>query len=254
MRRRDQGQMNSNTLLHEAARLISAATNVYAFTGAGVSVESGIPDFRSASGLWSRFDPVEYGTLGAFRKHPEKVWKMLGELAEIADAKPNPGHVAMARMEERGWLKGIITQNIDGLHQKAGSCNVVEFHGTIFRLVCLSCGMRFPLEEFRHDLPPVCPSCMEIMKPDVVFFDESIPEEAFQAAREIVTSADLMIVAGTSCNVMPAAMIPLEVMQRGGKIIEINPEPALSEAAAVAIRAPFSLSMQGIFQALEAEC
>jgi len=246
-------EMSLGARLHEAGRLVAASFRVYAFTGAGVSVESGIPDFRSASGLWSRYDPLEYGTLGAFRRDPVKVWKMLSELVAIADAMPNSGHEAMALMEQQGWLKGIITQNIDGLHQKSGSHNVVEFHGTLSRLICLNCGSKYPVEQFLKDLPPVCPECGELMKPDVVFFDEPIPGEALQAVERIVAAADLLIVAGTSCNVMPAAMIPLEVYQRGGKIIEINPEPALGEMAAVILDAPFSVAMRGLLAELDAE-
>ncbi len=245
-------KMNMNEALRSAARLVASSSSAYAFTGAGVSVESGIPDFRSASGLWSRYDLMEYGTLGAFRRDPKKVWKMLMELVEIVHAMPNAGHRAMSRMEERGWLRGIITQNIDGLHQKAGSLNVVEFHGTVFRLVCLACGRKFPLADFMNALPPVCPSCGEILKPDVVFFDEAIPEDAMRAVKNIVAHADLLIVAGTSCNVMPAAMIPAEVHQRGGRIIEINPEPALSDMASVVIHGSFSKAMQGMLEQLEA--
>lgn len=233
-----------------AARLVHEASNVYAFTGAGVSVESGIPDFRSASGLWSRFDPMEYGTLGAFRRDPEKVWRMLQELVEIVDAEPNAGHRAMARMEEAGLLSGIITQNIDGLHQKAGSRNVIEFHGSVFRLVCLDCHRKFPLVRFADSLPPLCPDCSTIMKPDVVFFDEAIPPDALKQAERIVSRADVLIVAGTSCNVMPAALIPLEVHERGGKIVEINPEPVLKDMAAVIISGPFASSMEQLVKAL----
>ncbi len=234
-----------------AAELIKSSSKVYAFTGAGVSVESGIPDFRSADGLWSRFDPMEYGTIGAFRKDPKKVWSMLSHLVAICSAEPNEGHVAMAHLEEMGAIKGIVTQNIDGLHQKAGSRNVVEFHGSIFRLVCLSCSRKFPLEDFTDNLPPLCPECCEIMKPDIVFFDEPIPQDAMKAAQHIASTADLLIVAGTSCNVMPAAMIPLEVHQRGGRIIEVNLEPAVSELASVVVEAPFAGSMFRIFEKLQ---
>ncbi len=233
-----------------AARLVHEASNVYAFTGAGVSVESGIPDFRSASGLWSRFDPMEYGTLGAFRRDPEKVWRMLQELVQIVDAEPNAGHRAMARMEEAGLLSGIITQNIDGLHQKAGSRNVIEFHGSVFRLVCLDCHRKFPLDRFADSLPPFCPDCSTIMKPDVVFFDEAIPPDALKQAERIVSRADVLIVAGTSCNVMPAALIPLEVHERGGEIVEINPEPVLKDMSAVIISGPFASSMEQLVKAL----
>jgi len=237
--------------LLQAAELIQKSSCVYALTGAGASVESGIPDFRSASGLWARFDPMEYGSIGAFRQAPLKVWEMLRELVAIIDAVPNAGHRAMAVMEERGWLQGIVTQNIDGLHQRAGSRNVVEFHGTVHRLVCLSCGKQYDIGEFRQDLPPSCPMCEAIMKPDVVFFDEPIPAEALQAASQVTKTAHVLIVAGTSCNVMPAAMIPVDVHRRGGRIIEVNPEPVLSGMADIVVDMPFAAAMQGMLAALE---
>ena len=129
-----------NNQISKAVSLLNSSNKTIALTGAGVSTESGIPDFRSKGGLWSRFDPAEYGTLGAFRRDPVKVWQMLAELVEIVDAKPNPGHQAMAKLEALGLLTGIITQNIDGLHQEAGSKNVIELHGSVHRNYCMDCG------------------------------------------------------------------------------------------------------------------
>ncbi len=237
--------------LLQTAELLHKSSCVYALTGAGASVESGIPDFRSASGLWARFDPMEYGSIGAFRRDPVKVWDMLRELMAIVDALPNDGHRAMAVMEQRGWLQGIVTQNIDGLHQRAGSRNVVEFHGTVHRLVCLSCGQQYDIGGFMQALPPKCPTCGSIMKPDVVFFDEPIPHEALETVSQVTEIADVLIVAGTSCNVMPAAMIPVDVHRRGGRIIEVNPEPVLSDMADVVVDMPFTAAMQGMLAALE---
>lgn len=230
-------------LADRAAALIRKAGKVIALTGAGVSTESGIPDFRGRSGLWSRYDPMEYGTLGAFRRDPHKVWIMLAELLAITDASPNAGHEAMAAMEEMGFLRGIITQNIDGLHQKAGSRTVVEFHGSLAAFSCGRCRSSYPLAEVLvMKLPPVC-QCGAILKPDVVFFDEAIPPEALAMTEELVGGADVLIVAGTSCQVAPASAIPGMVRQGGGRIIELSLDPALGQMADVTLKGGFRATM-----------
>ncbi|MCK5192519.1 MAG: NAD-dependent deacylase [Desulfobulbaceae bacterium] len=237
--------------IEEAARMLGESHKVIALTGAGVSTESGIPDFRSAGGLWSRFDPMEYGTLGAFENDPRKVWEMLRELVDIADATPNPGHKALAKMEEAGILKGIITQNIDMLHQKAGNRIVVEFHGSISMFTCLECMKKYKLTDVRQmKLPPQCESCSTVLKPDIVFFDEQIPPLAIQQTDDLLKGADLLLVAGTSCQVMPASMIPNRVYQSGGKIIEINLEPALQAIARISLASGFSETMTALTDAL----
>ncbi len=243
--------MIQETAIQEAAGMLRQSRKVIALTGAGVSTESGIPDFRSAGGLWSRFDPMEYGTLGAFENDPRKVWEMLRELVDIADATPNPGHKALAKMEEAGILKGIITQNIDMLHQKAGSRTVVEFHGSISMFTCLECMRKYTLTDVRHmKLPPQCESCSAILKPDIVFFDEQIPPLAIQQTDDLLQGADVLLVAGTSCQVMPASMIPNRVYQSGGKIIEINLEPALQNIARISLASGFSETMTALTDAL----
>ena len=220
-------------LLARAADWMATANKTIAFTGAGVSTESGIPDFRSAGGLWSRYNPAEYGTLGAFLSNPAKVWEMLAEMAEVFDTSPNSGHVALAELEADGALAGIITQNVDGLHQAAGSRHVVEFHGSGRTYSCLTCGASYPRATVRAlPVPPKCPQevsgkrCDAILKPDVVFFDEMIPPKAIAEAEQLVQGADLILVAGTSCEVFPAAEIPQQVRRQGGRIVEINLEPA----------------------------
>lgn len=236
--------------LTKAARVIRRARKTIALTGAGVSTESGIPDFRSKGGLWSRFDPMEYGTLGAFRQDPVKVWRMLSELLFIVDALPNKGHQVMAAMEQEGLLHGIITQNIDGLHQKAGSRSVVEFHGTMNTFSCLSCGSSFLLEEVMGiKLPPRC-KCGEVLKPDVVFFDETIPPEALLMTENLINSADVLIVAGTSCQVVPASSIPYLVHQCGGVVIEVNLEPVLQGIAEISLQGKFTKTMTSLAEAL----
>jgi len=234
-----------NKKIKDAAAILKKAKKAIALTGAGVSTESGIPDFRSKSGLWSRFDPMEYGTISAFRQDPAKVWKMLKELISITDAQPNPGHLAMAEFEDKNILKGIITQNIDLLHQKAGSKNVIEFHGSIDSLSCLDCGRQYPLSSLqKKQIPPSCIHCQSLLKPDVVFFDEQIPPEAFSKSRELIQGADCLLVAGTSCQVIPASFFPTQVHDQGGAIIELNLEPALGSMATVVLQGGFSKTMQ----------
>ena len=237
--------------IQQAAQLIRRANKVIALTGAGVSTESGIPDFRSQDGLWSRFDPMEYGTWGAFRRDPEKVWGMLAELLALLDAKPNDGHRAMAQLEEKGLLSGIITQNIDSLHQQAGSTNVVEYHGSMASLSCVQCVVSLPLDEvIQQDIPPRCSVCKTLLKPDIVFFDEQIPATALQQTEELVHHADLLLVAGTSCQVVPAAYIPQQILAQGGAIIEINKEPVLQTQAEVILEGSFSDRMSQLVEEL----
>lgn len=237
--------------LDKAIELLQKSCNRVALTGAGVSTESGIPDFRSENGLWSRYDPIEYGTLGSFIANPAKVWKMLACLLEVVDAEPNKGHRALAVLEQLGQLSGIITQNIDGLHQKGGSKNVVEFHGTLDTFTCLSCNDRYDLDFVKNTtLPPCCASCQAILKPDIVFFDERIPAIVLSQTEVLLSSADLLLVAGTSCQVQPAAGIPLAVHSNGGRIIEINREPALGHIADVTLEGNFSTMMEKLIKRL----
>ena len=236
-------------MLARAVELITTSRKAIAFTGAGVSTESGIPDFRSAAGLWARFDPAEYATLGAFKADPEKVWHMLAEMEQVLQVQPNAGHQAMADLEAGGVLHGIITQNVDGLHQAAGSRRVVEFHGSSRTFTCLTCGAGYPREQVRamatpprciHTIPDNGGLCGAVLKPDVVFFDEMIPPQALAGAWELVQEADVVIVAGTSCEVYPAAEIPHRVRAQGGTIIEINREPVASLRADVSLVGNFS--------------
>ena len=238
-------------LFDKAVSLFRMSRNGVALTGAGVSTESNIPDFRGRNGLWSRYDPIEYGTLGAFKVNPEKVWQMLAALLDGIDAKPNPGHKALAALEEQGLLAGVITQNIDSLHQKGGSTNVVEFHGSFDTFSCLSCGDSYDLHFVKKkQLPPRCASCHAILKPDIVFFDERIPEKVLQQSEELLIPADLLLVAGTSCQVQPAARLPFMMHNRGGKIIEINREPVLGHIAAVSLQGNFATVMEELLARL----
>ncbi len=240
--------------LKQAAAWMATSRKTIAFTGAGVSTESGIPDFRSAGGLWARYDPAEYATLGAFRADPEKVWRMLAEMEEVFAAEPNAGHLAMAELEAEGGLAGIVTQNVDGLHQAGGSRAVVEFHGSGRSYSCLSCGASFLRAEVRAmGVPPHCPgrenqTCGAILKPDVVFFDEAIPPRAISETGRLVHGAELVLVVGTSCEVYPANEIPQQVRARGGRVVEINLEPALGLAPDVSLIGRFSEVMPSLVE------
>lgn len=213
--------------LGEAAEIIRKSKNMIALTGAGVSVESGIPDFRSAGGLWDKYDPAIYATIQSFNSMPERVWDMIFEMIDItATAKPNKAHYALAELESMNYLKALITQNIDNLHQAAGSRNVIEFHGNASRLECLRCGKIYEASGFdlaRKKIPR-CGSCGVILKPSVVFFGEMIPPDALHKSAEYAATADVVLVAGTSAIVYPAAAIPQQARRNGAKIIEFNIE------------------------------
>ena len=208
-----------------AMELLGRARRVTALTGSGLSVASGIPSFRGSQGLWEKYDPFEYASLDSFLARPDKVWEMLRELAAtMAQARPNPGHLALTRLQELGRLSSVITQNVDNLHQEAGTKGVIEFHGNGSSLACLECGGRVAAKGVALDkLPPRCP-CGGVLKPEVVFFGEAIPEQALMAAIREAESADLMLVIGTSAVVTPASLMPRIAAHKGTPIIEINTE------------------------------
>jgi len=212
-------------LIKKTARAIRQTKKVVALTGAGISVESGIPDFRGPGGLWEKFDPMEYATIEAFLANPQKVWVMLKEMGILLEkAKPNPAHFALAKLENMGYLSSIVTQNIDNLHQDAGSKRVIEFHGNSKKLVCLLCGRLYDQQEIHLDrLPPRCP-CTGVLKPNVVFFGEPIPADAHLEAQKEAGSCGLMLVIGTSAVVSPACDLPVMAKRTGAAVVEINLE------------------------------
>ena len=212
-------------VVKKAAEEIVKGKKVAALTGAGISAESGIPPFRGAGGLWERFDPEEYADISSFRRDPAKVWTMFKEFQAVMDrARPNPGHLGLAQLEELGYLKVVITQNVDGLHQDAGNKEVVEFHGNNRWLVCLNCGSRYAsCTVSLETLPPLC-DCQGVLKPDAVFFGEPIPLETLYRAREEAFTCKVMLVIGTSAIVYPAADMPHLAKAAKAKIVEINPE------------------------------
>lgn len=218
--------------IHFAADLLRQARHAVILTGAGISTPSGIPDFRSeGTGLWSKDEPLEVASLSTFRTHPERFYNWFRPLAgDIYKAQPNPAHQALARLEEQGLLKNIITQNIDILHQKAGSKNVIETHGSLATLTCTHCYDKYPHEQFlpaflQEGEIPRCPACNSVLKPDVILFGEQLPQQAWMAAQQAARACDLMIVAGSSLEVLPVAGLPMQAVDRGAHLIIINNSP-----------------------------
>lgn len=206
------------------AALVRAEQPCVVLTGAGISTESGIPDFRSPTGIWAQYNPMEYATIDAFVADPAKVWEFYGmRLAALAEAEPNDGHRALAELEERGWIDAVVTQNVDGLHLRAGSRNVVEVHGSIRTASCMVCGRIVPAAEALAGLPvPPCPDCGHVLKPDVVLFGELLPATAIERATHLAGEARLLLVVGSSLEVFPVAGLPLETLGAGGKVAIVN--------------------------------
>jgi NAD-dependent deacetylase len=222
----------SPTAIEDAAELVRKAKRAVALTGAGISTPSGIPDFRSeGTGLWSRDEPLEVASLSAFRMAPERFFRWFRPLAsQIVDAQANPAHLALAELEQAGCLKTIITQNIDGLHQKAGSTCVLETHGTMRTLTCTSCYQKHEAELFLQSFIdegkiPVCSLCRGILKPDVILFGEQLPHSAWMQAQRAARQCDLMLVAGSSLEVLPVAGLPMQALDRGAHLIVVNNTP-----------------------------
>ena len=214
-------------LAEEAAALWRRAGCVIALTGAGVSVPSGIPDFRSPGGLWARYDPAEVATIQALRKRPKRVWEFIREAVLVfGQARPNAAHRALAALEASGRLEAVITQNIDNLHQEAGSRRVIEFHGSGKRFYCMDCRKQFDpagaASIAAEALPWRCDACSGVIRPDFVFFGEQIPTAALSESLELAGRADLAVIVGTSGEVAPANSIPYQVKAAGGKVVEIN--------------------------------
>ena len=213
-------------LIQRAAQDLAAAENVVALTGAGISVESGIPPFRGKGGLWEKIDPLEYAHIDAFMRDPAKVWQVLiKDMNDVVQkAEPNAAHKSLARLEEMGILKTIITQNIDGLHQTAGNTDVIEFHGNFAWQKCMQCGNRCETHKIHADtIPPRC-DCGGIYRPEVIFFGELIPSQHLSRSQLAASQCDIMLVIGTSAIVQPASLMPVISKESGAKVIEINPE------------------------------
>lgn len=214
----------SNHALENAAQALRNSKSTIAFTGAGISVESGIPPFRGPGGVWSKHDPAKFEKQ-YFKRNPEEVWPLLKKIFfdMLGKAQPNPAHVALAELEYAGKLTAVITQNIDGLHQKAGNHTVLEYHGSIRHMQCMSCRAFYDSADISLDkLPPPCPACGGLLKPDFVFFGEGVPSEVHYEAQRLAKECDVCLIIGTGGEVMPAGRIPYVAKNRGATLIEIN--------------------------------
>ncbi|MGH3135726.1 MAG: SIR2 family NAD-dependent protein deacylase [Gaiellaceae bacterium] len=234
------------------AALIRERQPCVVLTGAGVSTESGIPDFRSASGIWAEVDPLEVASIQAFRRDPERVWSFYRERIHILrDAEPNAAHVALAELERRGYVSAIVTQNIDVLHVRAGSREVIEMHGSIRSAQCLRCLWSEPgdavLAQLDTQSTPICPHCSDVLKPGVVLFGELLPPGAMERATELARAAGLVLVVGSSLEVWPAAGLPLEA--RAFAIVNEGPT-ALDDRALLKIDAPAGETLAAVADAL----
>ena len=209
----------------DVADVVATARHCIVFTGAGISAESGIPTFRGAGGLWERHRPEELATPEAFARDPELVWRWYRWRQEVVyRAEPNPGHRAIAELEALGVVKAVITQNVDGLHQRAGSRDVVELHGSLWRARCVRCGAVYRLDKPVEEIPPRCPRCGGLLRPDVVWFGEPLPQDAWERAVELASRSDAVLVVGTSGVVYPAAYIPRIAKDHGAVVVEVNVE------------------------------
>lgn len=221
---------NMEDKIQEAARILAGSKHIVAFTGAGMSVESGIPPFRGEGGIWNQYDPdaleIEY-----YYRHTQESWniirKVFYDYFNNSEVQPNPGHRVLAKWEKEGRLDCVITQNIDDLHTVAGNRNVLEFHGNMSRFLCSKCGVKFPAKSIKFtETPPLCEQCGGLLKPDFIFFGEGIPQEAYYGSIDAAEKCDTFVIIGTSGQVSPANMIPGIAKNHGAKIIEINREPS----------------------------
>ncbi|NVM34085.1 MAG: NAD-dependent deacylase [Candidatus Lokiarchaeota archaeon] len=229
--------------ISKVAELLINSKNAVVLTGAGISTESGIPDFRGESGIWEKYKPEIYGSIQSFLKDPSKFWKMAEDIApNLFNAKPNPGHLAIAALEKMNIIKAVITQNVDELHHKAGSIIVYEVHGNINRFTCLGCRASYNKEQLlrkikkEKNLPPVCDYCAAPLKPSVVLFGENLPNFEKYMSIDLAKKSDVMLIAGSSLTVAPICDLPLNTLSEGGKLIIINDEPTyLDERAEIVI-------------------
>jgi NAD-dependent deacetylase len=240
--------------LTRAADLFRDSAHAVALTGAGISTPSGIPDFRSAgSGLWERHDPMQFASLISFRHRPESFFDWFRDLAlQLWNAEPNPAHEALARLEQQGFLKAVITQNIDGLHHKAGSDVVLEMHGNVRNCTCVACYRNFRtadhfVEYVQEGAYPVCADCGSFLKPDVILYGEQLPQEIYRDAKQLVDKSDLVLIGGSSLEVAPVSSLPLLAANHGARLIIVNREPTyMDERAEVLVQAEIAEALPAI--------
>jgi NAD-dependent deacetylase len=253
---------NGDLAIARATDALVRARYVIALTGAGLSVESGIPPFRGPGGLWTKYGEPPMNGFERFLADPKKAWEdrlaPRGPLRELwkalAEARPNPGHVALADLEALGVLKALITQNVDDLHRQAGSRQLLEIHGNATLIRCLECVGRFAHDEIpTRELPPRCPRCGGLLKSDTVSFGEPIPSDVLARCHEETEQADCVIVAGTSASVYPAAQLPISVHQRGGTLIEVNPHPSdITPLCGISLRTESGVALPQIVERVRA--
>ncbi len=225
----------------ELRNLAGQANHIVAFTGAGISAESGIPTYRGEDGVWHKYDPAKYASINYFQKNPAYYWNFFQEVRYpgLKKAKPNRAHQALATLEEKGNLQAVITQNIDGLHQMAGSRRVLELHGNTTRFFCLECGDRHTMDDIsarlETQLPPTCSSCGGLVRPDVVFFGETLPHAVLEEARREAMGCDLFLAVGSSLVVQPAATLPVIAKEQGARLVIINLEATPLDSIADAV-------------------
>lgn len=239
----------------ELIEALKSAKSVAVLTGAGVSAESGVPTFRDAqTGLWAKFRPEELATPRAFRRNPKLVWEWYEwRRQRVGSVQPNPGHFALAEMEKLFSDFHLITQNVDGLHQRAGSRNVIELHGNITRTKCFEEGTIVESWPKTDDVPPKCPTCGGLLRPDVVWFEEPLPEREIDLAMRATAECDVFLSVGTSTVVYPAASLPFEALWNGATVIEINPQSTpFTHKAHFALQGAAGVMLPRLFEALKA--
>jgi len=253
--------MSMDEKINQVADIIAKAEKVVVFTGAGISTESGIPDFRGPGGLWTKYDPDDFTIDKFLGSHAtrKKMWQRLREGGLMEDAMPNAAHYAIVDLEKMGKLSALVTQNIDNLHQKAGSnpALIRELHGNMQMLVCLNCRERYPIAMVKEkyadsDNVPTCEYCRGILKPDVVFFGEALPQRTLAQAMWEAEECDLMMVIGSSLVVYPAAYVPVQAKQAGADLVIINKGPTEQDHQAdVRIDAPAGDTMTKILNRIK---
>ena len=231
---------------------IKDANKIVFVTGAGISQESGIPTFRGNDGLWRKYDPMQLATIDAFYDNPKLVWEWYEDRRKnILNAKPNPGHFAIAELEKFKDVV-VLTQNIDGLHQRAGSSHVLELHGSIIRIKCTVCEFEDDIPSSFENLPPKCIKCNNILRPDVVWFGESLPQKVWNQAIIEASSCEIMIVAGTSLVVSPANTLPVYAKENNATLIEVNPEQTqMSSEMDISLRTTSAQALPSIIKIFE---
>jgi NAD-dependent deacetylase len=241
------------------AGLLRSAERAVVLTGAGVSVPSGIPDFRSpGTGLWENVNPMEVAHIDVFRRQPDRFWAFYGaRFSSLRDKQPNAAHEVLAELERRGLIRGVVTQNVDTLHRRAGSRNVIEVHGSIEHSVCPECGCRVPVERVLELLAaapgaPECAACIAPLKPDVVLFGEMLPEQAMADAYALAAEADLMLCVGSSLEVHPVASLPAVTLESGGRLAIVTQGPTpYDHEAEVSLRGDVVEELEAVLAALD---